>query len=84
MEDPSTPKRFNAEMCGRLKRLREAKAWSQEQMATALGVPLERYRKYENRSPLPHYLIPRVALICNVTIRFLLTGDDEATRRAHA
>lgn len=43
-------------------------------MATALGVPPERYRKYEYRSPLPHYLLERFALIVGREIEYVLTG----------
>lgn len=43
-------------------------------MATALGVPPDRYRKYEYRSPLPHYLIERFVLIVGRDIEFVLTG----------
>jgi len=43
-------------------------------MAVVLDVPAERYRKYENRTPLPTYLIERFALITGVTIEFLITG----------
>lgn len=52
---------FNQEICARVQELRVAKGWKQEQMAVALGVPVERYRKYERRSPLPSYLMERFA-----------------------
>jgi len=42
--------------CARVKELRERRGWTAEQMATALGIPADRYRKYETRSPLPAYL----------------------------
>jgi hypothetical protein len=51
-------------------------------MATALGVPAERYRKYEYRSPLPHYLIERFALIVGRDIEFILTGKLTPARIA--
>jgi hypothetical protein len=50
---------FNEAICARVHRLRNERGWTAAQMATALGVPPERYRKYEYRSPLPHYLIER-------------------------
>ena len=43
-------------------------------MATALGVPAERYRKWEYRSAMPHYLIERFALIVGRDIEYVLTG----------
>lgn len=43
-------------------------------MATALGVPSDRYRKYEYRSPLPAYLMERFALIVGCDLEYLITG----------
>jgi hypothetical protein len=65
---------FNEALCARTRALRDGKGWTAEQMATVLGVPPDRYRKYENRSPIPHYLVPRLAGICDVTIEYILTG----------
>lgn len=66
--------RFNDELTKRVHRLRNERGWTAEQMATALGVPPERYRKYEYRSPLPHYLMERFALIVGRDVEYLLTG----------
>jgi hypothetical protein len=55
-----------------------AVCWTAAQMATALGVPAERYRKYEYRSPLPHYLIERFALIVGRDVEYVLTGNRVA------
>jgi transcriptional regulator with XRE-family HTH domain len=68
--------RFNDALCARVHRLRNARGWTAQQMATALGVPADRYRKYEYRSPLPHYLIERFALIVGRDIDFVLTGQS--------
>ena len=38
---------FNDELCASIARLRSELDWTQAQMATALGVPLERYKKYD-------------------------------------
>jgi transcriptional regulator with XRE-family HTH domain len=65
---------FNEALCARTRALRDEKHWTAEQMASALGIPPDRYRKYEKRSPIPHYLIPRLALICDRTVEFILTG----------
>jgi len=67
---------FNQELCARVQELRAAKGWKQEQMAVALGVPVERYRKYERRSPLPSYLMERFALITDCSVEYLLTGKS--------
>ena len=74
---------FNQGYFSRVRWAREKKlGWTAEQMATALGIPAERYRKYENRTPLPPYLIQRFALIAGVTIEFLLTGKGLSTSPA--
>lgn len=68
---------FNNALCERVKRLRNERGWTAEQMATALGVPPERYRKYENRSPLPAYLMERFALLANSSVEYLITGKHQ-------
>lgn len=65
---------FNEALISRVKRLREERGWTAEQMATALGIPAERYRKYEYRTPLPHYLIEPFALLVDREPSYLLTG----------
>jgi hypothetical protein len=72
---------YNAELIGRVKSLREGMRtpdgarWTSEQMAKALDIPADRYRKYELRTPLPHELLERFALIVGVTVEFLVTGN---------
>lgn len=65
---------FNESYVARVKRLREERGWTSEQMATALGIPAERYRKYEYRTPLPHYLVEQFAQIVERDISYILTG----------
>jgi transcriptional regulator with XRE-family HTH domain len=80
---------FNNALCERVKKLRLEKGWTAEQMATALAIPADRYRKYENRSPLPAYLMHRFCLIADCDLDYLLTGRSrsvvhprpEATKR---
>ena len=67
---------FNEALCRRVHKLRNDRGWTAEQMATALGVPPERYRKYEYRSPLPQYLVERFALIVERDIEYVLTGKS--------
>jgi len=71
---------FNEALCARTHKLRNDRGWTSAQMATALGVPPDRYRKYEYRSPLPHYLIQRFALIVGREIEYILTGKTTANR----
>lgn len=71
---------FNEQFIARVHRLRNDRGYTAAQMATALGVPAERYRKYEYRTPLPHYLIERFALIVGRDIEYLLTGRAGTVR----
>lgn len=50
-----------------MKDLRKRKGWTQQEMATAIGISLENYRKYENRSLLPHRLVPAFCLVTGIT-----------------
>lgn len=63
----------------RVKALRIKRGWSAEKMATVLGVPAERYRKYEYRTNLPHYLIGRFAAATGESVEFVLTGLRETS-----
>lgn len=65
---------FNNHFIERIARLRAERGWNQAQMAAAIGVPFERYKKYETRSPMPHYLLPRFAQQVDRDIEYLLTG----------
>ena len=67
---------FNESLCARVHQLRNERGWTSAQMATALGVPPDRYRKYEYRSPLPAYLMERFSLIVGCDLDYLLTGKS--------
>ena len=58
----------------RLKQIRGELAWSQADMAEALGVPLENYKKYERRSIFPPHLIAQLALVTHRPLELILTG----------
>lgn len=74
MRSVMTPAQWAAMFRARVRALREAKNWTTAEMATALGIPSERYRKYETRTPLPHDLLEPFALITGVSVEFLVTG----------
>jgi transcriptional regulator with XRE-family HTH domain len=74
---------FNENLCARIHRLRNERGWTAGQMATALGVPADRYRKYEYRSPLPHYLIEQFAVIVGRDVEYVLTGKIAPARIPH-
>lgn len=69
-----TPAEFEAMLIDRTKALREHRGMTSAEMATALDVPVDRYRKYESRTPLPHAMIERFAIIVGVSPEFVLTG----------
>jgi hypothetical protein len=71
---------FINSLCARTQELRKRKFPAAEQMAILLGVPPARYAKYETRSPLPHYLIPRFAALVGESIEFVLTGRESAAK----
>jgi DNA-binding XRE family transcriptional regulator len=77
MTDSNDELLFNQSYCARLRELRNGRGWTAEQMATALGVPPDRYRKYEVRSPMPIYLIERFALIVGQDVHYIVTGKNE-------
>jgi DNA-binding XRE family transcriptional regulator len=56
----TAPTKFKNEFAERLKAARIAAGYAtQQEFATALGVPLERYKKWESgRTPMPHQYIP--------------------------
>ena len=66
--------KFNEALCSRVRELREAKEWTQEQMAEFLGIPGPRYIKYEKRSPLPMYLLPKLSALTQARIHWIITG----------
>jgi transcriptional regulator with XRE-family HTH domain len=70
---------FNRALFERVRELRQARGWTAEEMATALGITADRYRKYESRTPIPHFLIERFALIVGRDLDYVLTG--KAARR---
>lgn len=82
MPESARELQFNREFGARLRQLRSAKEWTQDQMAEALGIPKDRYAKYENRpkSAMPAYLIPQFARIVGHDIEYVLTGKRNLRR----
>ena len=65
---------FNNGYCDRVKRFRGETNMSAEEMAKLLGIPPDRYRKYESRSPMPVYLIPAFCRIVGCDLEHLILG----------
>jgi transcriptional regulator with XRE-family HTH domain len=59
----------------RVKQLRKERGFTQRQMAEALQIPLERYKKYEQRSRLPPELLPSFAAIVGCPVERVLTDS---------
>lgn len=71
---------FHADFLARIKTLREERGLTQAEMATALGILLEAYKKYEQRSLLPHNLVERFALIVGKDVNYVMTGKEDKRR----
>lgn len=67
MADDSAVSAFRDAFITRTKQSREARGLTQREMAIALGIEKEAYSKYESRSCLPHHLVRRFCMVCNVT-----------------
>ena len=80
----SEEQEFTEALLARVHKLRSEHGYTAEQMAIALGIPAERYRKYEKRTPLPHYLIERFAVIVGRDVEYVLTGKSSRPRRSPA
>lgn len=65
---------FNNAYCERVKRFRGETNMSAEEMAKLLGIPPDRYRKYETRSPMPVYLVPDFCRIVGCDLEHLILG----------
>lgn len=79
MQESNKESVYNAALCKRVRDLRDSKRWTQKQMASALGIPEDRYRKYEVRSPLPAYLFELLAQIMDTDVHFIVTGNRAPT-----
>lgn len=53
---------------------------TQARMADLLGVPVERYRKYETRSPMPAYLMDRFVALTGTDLDYLILGKSSAQK----
>lgn len=69
---------------GRTAELRVARGMTQQEMADALNIPLERYKKYEQRSAMPVYLVARFAAIVGRDIEFVIAGKSSRRRGPRA
>ena len=76
-----TPQQFRAAFVENVRYHRVRSGHTQERMATALGLDVHAYRKYELRSPVPHHLIPLFCMICGIAIDDLFRVQNVRSRR---
>lgn len=69
---------FTAAFQAKLRETRTAMAWSQAQMAAALDLRVDTYKKYENRSSsvFPLYLVPKLMFITNTNFSYWFGMPD--------
>jgi hypothetical protein len=65
---------FNRELCQRTQRLRKSAGLSQGDVAKILGPTRKTYATWEQRLPMPAYLMPAFARLVGTDCNFLLTG----------
>lgn len=77
---PSAKQYYQA-LRDRLVAIRENLKWTQENMAAALGIEVDTYKKYERRpdgkfSKFPSHLFERLALITHKELYYIVTGNN--------
>lgn len=77
----TTPATFKKEFCQRLKAARIMAGYDQAEFAKELGLLPNTYNKYETRSLLPHFLIPRACEILGIDTAVLFVGPGAARRK---
>jgi transcriptional regulator with XRE-family HTH domain len=64
------------EIAARVRELREDSGFTEESLAARVGLPIDRYRQYENGSEdFPASILFEIAQVLNVDLGVLLTGD---------
>lgn len=67
---------FKRAFIARIKAARKAKGATQAQMAEMLGLERQdHYKQYEGRSLLPHHLVLKFCMICDIDPTYLYTGQ---------
>jgi hypothetical protein len=84
MADSDEELQYKQEFTKRVKAARGSLGWKQWQMAEALNMPQDKYKQYEGRTLLPHYLIGRFCLVTHVDPGWLMTGHGEKPLKALA
>lgn len=69
---------YNAAFMEATQALRERAGFTQEEIATVLRMQQDKYKQYESRTPLPHYLVTAFCLACRVEPSRLYNDADKA------
>jgi transcriptional regulator with XRE-family HTH domain len=77
MADSETEVQYKQAFIERVRAARIAANLKQWQIADALGMPQDKYKQYESRSLLPHYLIGRFCILTRVDPEWLITGRGQ-------
>jgi hypothetical protein len=77
MADSEAEAQYKQAFIERVKVARNAADMTQQQIADALGMPQDKYKQYETRTLLPHYLIGRFCIITRLDPEWLVTGRGQ-------
>lgn len=77
MPESETETQYKQRFIERVAQSRIAVALKQWEIAEAMGIAQDKYKQYEKRSLLPHYLIGRFCIICRVDPEWLVTGKGK-------
>lgn len=74
MAESDAKAQYEQEFIARAKAARIATGKKQWQVAELMGIKQDQYKHYETGRVIPHHLIGRFCLICNIDPNWLLTG----------
>ena len=74
MADSDAKAQYEEEFIARVKAARIATGKKQWQVAELMDIKQDQYKHYEVGRVIPHHLIGRFCLICNIDPNWLLTG----------
>lgn len=83
-----TKDEYREAFVARVREAREAAGYSQDEMATLLGIEKDAYRRYEgprsNQPPtlMPQDLITKFCIACHISERWLLSGAADGAPRS--
>lgn len=77
-------KEFSIQLGKKVKRLRQERGWSQEQLAQKLNIHQKQISKYERGIHIPSVeVLVHIASIFNVSLDYMTFGDSENTTHLH-